>query len=64
MSPLSLVSHGANQNSHHRLLSNQPMGLHPNQVADFEQRMVEYFKLLHQPKEAARKSFEILSLLA
>lgn len=52
MSPLSLVSHGANQNSHHRMLNNPQMGLLPN---DLEQRMLEYFKMLQQPKEAARK---------
>ncbi|XP_055323578.1 protein dead ringer isoform X3 [Sitodiplosis mosellana] len=50
MSPLSLVSHGATQNSHHRLLGNQQMGLLPNQMSD----LYEYFKLLQQPKEAAR----------
>lgn len=53
MSPLSLVSHGATQNSHHRLLGNQQMGLLPNQMSD----LYEYIKLLHQPKEAARKCF-------
>lgn len=55
MSPLSLVSHGATQNPHHRLLSNQQMLL-PNSMNEIEQRMIEYFKLLQQtPKEAARK---------
>lgn len=53
MSPLSLVSHGATQNSHHRLLSNQQMLL-PNSMSEFEQRMIEYLKMI-QPKEAARK---------
>lgn len=57
MSPLSLVSQGTSQNSHHRLLSNQQMGLLPNQVTEIEQRMIEYFKLLQQPKEAARECF-------
>lgn len=55
MSPLSLVSHGATQNSHHRLLSNQQMGLLPNTMPEIE-RMMEYFKLMQQStKEAARK---------
>lgn len=54
MSPLSLVSHGASQNAHHRMLNNPQMGLIPN---DLEQRMLEYFKMLQQPKEAARKFY-------
>lgn len=57
MSPLSLVSHGATQNSHHRLLGNQQMGLLPNQMSE----IYEYFKLLQQPKEAAREYFISIS---
>lgn len=34
------------------MLNNPQMGLLPN---DLEQRMLEYFKMLQQPKEAARK---------
>lgn len=54
MSPLSLVSHGASQNAHHRLLQNPQMGLLPNQISDIEQRMIDYIKML-QPKENTRK---------
>lgn len=52
MSPLSLVSHGATQNSHQRMLNNPQMGMLPNEL---EQRMLEYIKMIQQPKEAARK---------
>lgn len=56
MSPLSLVSHGASQNPHHRLLSGPQIGQMPNLVTqEFEQRMLEYLKILQTPKETARK---------
>lgn len=52
MSPLSLVSHGATQNSHQRMLNNPQIGMLPNEL---EQRMIEYLKMIQQPKETARK---------
>lgn len=47
--PLSLVQHGAAQSSHHGILNN-PL-IQPHEI---EQRMLQYFKILNQSKEAQR----------
>lgn len=54
MSPLSLVTHGAQQNAHHRMMGGPSIGQMPNLVShEIEQRMMEYIKLLQNSKEAA-----------
>lgn len=56
MSPLSLVTHGASQSAHHRLLGGPAMAQMPNLVShEIEQRMIEYIKMLQNPKETPRK---------
>lgn len=62
MSPLSLVTHGASQNAHHRLLGGPPMGQMSNLTHEIEQRMIEYIKLLQNPKEVPRTYFAFISL--
>ena len=56
MSPLSLVTHGAAGNPHHRLTGAPNMGQIPAQFThEIEQRMIEYIKMLQNPKEARSK---------
>lgn len=55
ISPLSLVTHNAAQNAHHRLLGGPSMGQMPNLMQhEIEQRMIEYLKLLQNPKDTGR----------
>lgn len=56
MSPLSLVTHGAQQSAHHRMMGGPSIGQMPNMVShEIEQRMMEYIKLLQNSKEPQRK---------
>lgn len=52
MSPLSLVTHGVQQNQHHRLMNGPQMGQMPTIAQDFEKNMIEYIKMLQNSKEA------------
>lgn len=53
MSPLSLVTHGASQSAHHRLMGNA-IGQMPNLLShEIEQRMIECIKMWQNNKEAA-----------
>lgn len=56
MSPLSLVTHAAATQSAHRLANGQ-LGQLSNMVSqsEFEHRMIEYLKLIHNNKENSSK---------
>lgn len=60
MSPLSLVQHSVSQNAHHGLLGNPQMGTLI--TPDFEQHMINYFKMLSQQPKEARKYFALFQI--
>lgn len=59
MSPLSLVTHGAQQNAHHRMMGGPSIGQMPNLVTH---EIMEYIKLLQNSKEPHRECRAYYSL--